>query len=139
MTHHAKVSDTTLSRILQDLKIFNLLWSVPVARCNVFKHTKYYTQATFNKRVEPNNKEQQKPTISKPRPPPPTRPEHKELLPISVRVILGFSNLFVRLDGTNCSGEPQHLSLGRYKRYEKYRFTVQIGKAYYLNIKMIVS
>ena len=25
----------------------------------IFKHTKYHTQVTLNKRVEPNNKEQQ--------------------------------------------------------------------------------
>ena len=30
-----------------------------IARCNLFKHTKYDTQATFNKRVKPNNREQQ--------------------------------------------------------------------------------
>ena len=44
----------------------------PVARWNWFKHTKYYTQGTFNKKWNQIKKENNKPT-----PPPPTSPQHK--------------------------------------------------------------
>ena len=44
----------------------------PVPRWNWFKHTKYYTQGTFNKKWNQIKKEN-----NKPRPPPPTSPQHK--------------------------------------------------------------
>ena len=49
----------------------------PIARQNWFKHTKYYTQGTFNKKWNQIKKENNKPTTSKPRPPPPTSLQHK--------------------------------------------------------------